>query len=143
MADSVSKAHRSLIMAAVKSKNTTPELKVRRLVHRLGYRFRLHVRSLPGSPDIVLPRLHKIIEVHGCFWHGHDCGRCRIPQTHRDYWLAKIERNRRRGYSTIRKLNSDGWSVLVVWECEIQQVELLKKRLKTFLASPKPKSRRI
>jgi len=143
MADSVTKAQRSRIMAAVKSKNTTPELKVRRLLHRLGYRFRLHVKSLPGSPDIVLPRLHKIIEVHGCFWHGHDCGGCRIPQTRRDYWVAKIDRNRRRGCSTIRKLNSAGWTVLVVWECEIQQVVSLTKLLQRFLATSKPKSRRI
>ncbi len=94
MADSFTNSERSRIMAAVKSKGTAPEMIVRRLVHRLGFRYRLHVKALPGTPDLVFPSLRKVINVSGCFWHGHGCGRCRIPATRREYWLAKIKRNR-------------------------------------------------
>jgi DNA mismatch endonuclease (patch repair protein) len=83
-------------MSLVKSKDTTPELLVRRLAHRLGFRFRLHIKSLPGSPDMVFPRLRKIININGCFWHMHHCGGCRIPSSRRSYWVAKLERNRQR-----------------------------------------------
>src|SRR5271154_5907111 len=100
MADSVTKAQRSRIMAAVRSKDTTPELTVRRLVHRLGYRYRLHVRTLPGTPDLVFPSRQKIINVSGCFWHMHGCGRCRIPAAHRTYWQEKLERNKKRDQRT-------------------------------------------
>ncbi|WP_315861225.1 very short patch repair endonuclease [Anatilimnocola floriformis] len=89
----MSPSERSRIMAAVKSTDTSPELVVRRLIHAMGYRYRLHVKSLPGTPDLVLRRLGKVVIVNGCFWHGHSCGRCRIPATNRDYWVAKIERN--------------------------------------------------
>ena len=105
-------------MAAVKSKNTSPELIVRRIVHKLGYRYRLHVAALPGAPDLVLPRLQKVITVNGCFWHKHGCGRCRIPATRREYWVAKIERNARRDRRNRRRLARLGWQVLVVWECQ-------------------------
>ncbi len=117
----------------VRSKDTTPELMVRRLVHRLGYRFRLHVKTLPGTPDIVLPRLRKIIEVRGCFWHGHRCGRCRIPHTRRDYWLAKIARNRKRDVRSLRRLRREGWQVLVVWECQTSKLGKLTLLLERFL----------
>ena len=93
MTDTVTKSERSRIMAAVKSKDTTPELVVRRLVHSMGYRYRLHVRSLPGIPDMVFPRLRKVININGCFWHLHGCSRCRIPSSRRRYWVAKLQRN--------------------------------------------------
>ncbi|QNN23000.1 DNA mismatch endonuclease Vsr [Planctomycetales bacterium ZRK34] len=133
MTDTFSKAERSRIMAAVKGKDTTPEMTVRRMVHRMGYRYRLHVRGLPGTPDMVFPRLEKIINVHGCFWHMHHCGRCRIPATRREYWVGKLQRNKLRDQRTRRKLNRMGWSVLTVWECQLKRPEVLMRRIRRFL----------
>src|SRR5215203_6167739 len=96
MPDTISKIERSRIMATVKSKDTKPELVVRRLIHALGFRYRLHVRDLPGTPDLVFPRRHKVINVSGCFWHMHTCGRCRIPASRRSYWVRKLAGNRAR-----------------------------------------------
>lgn len=134
MADNISSAERSRVMRCVRSVDTRPEMMVRSMVHRLGYRFRLHVRALPGTPDLVLARLRTVIEVRGCFWHGHACGRCRIPATRRGYWLDKIERNRRRDARTSRALRRAGWSVLVVWECETRRPQRLSARLARLLA---------
>lgn len=122
-------------MAAVKSKDTTPEWTVRRLVHALGYRYRLHVRALPGAPDLVFPRLRKIINVHGCFWHLHGCPRCRIPSSRRDYWVAKLGRNAERDKRTLRQLRRSGWRVLVIWECQTQAAgrDRLRAKLRAFL----------
>ncbi|MCI0334161.1 MAG: very short patch repair endonuclease [Planctomycetes bacterium] len=138
MADTLTKIERSRIMAAVKSKDTSPELVVRRLVHSLGFRYRLHVRNLPGTPDLVFPRLRKVINVSGCFWHMHHCGRCRIPTSRRRYWLAKLERNASRDKRTRRTLHRLGWSVLTVWECQTRSTELerLRTRVARFLRSP-------
>lgn len=133
--DTFSKADRSRIMAAVKSKDTTPEMVVRRLSHRLGYRHRLHVKNLPGTPDLVYPRLRKIIEVRGCFWHMHACGRCRIPATRRGYWLAKLRRNASRDRMTVQKLRREGWRVLIVWECQTGDTDRLLGRLRRFLGA--------
>jgi DNA mismatch endonuclease, patch repair protein len=135
MADTFTKAERSRIMAAVKGKDTAPELIVRRLVHAFGYRYRLHVRSLPGCPDLVLPRLRKVILVSGCFWHMHSCGRCRIPATRRGYWVAKLERNVSRDGRNRRALRRAGWQVLVVWECQTiaARRERLRAKLQAFL----------
>jgi DNA mismatch endonuclease (patch repair protein) len=135
--DTFTKTKRSLIMAAVKSRDTTPELVVRRLVHRLGYRYRLHVRSLPGTPDLVFPRLKKTIQVSGCFWHKHSCGRCRIPAASRAYWVAKIDRNAERDKRTRRALRRAGWSVLTVWECQtvMRKRDRLTARIAAFLDS--------
>lgn len=133
--DTVSRSERARIMARVRSRDTSPELVVRRLVHALGFRFRLHVRALPGTPDIVLPRRRKIIDVRGCFWHGHGCGRCRIPAAHRAYWTAKIDRNRARDRRTTSQLRRLGWHVLVVWECRTVDRELLRRAVERFLAS--------
>jgi DNA mismatch endonuclease (patch repair protein) len=130
MTDTVSKLERSRIMAAVKSKDTTPELLVRRLVHSLGYRYRLHVRSLPGAPDLVFPRLRKIINVNGCFWHMHRCPRCRIPSSRRAYWIAKMRRNAARDKRNQRKLRQSGWRVMVIWECQIHPSNLDRLRTK-------------
>jgi DNA mismatch endonuclease (patch repair protein) len=123
-------------MAAVKSKNTTPQLVVRRLVHGMGYRYRLHVASIRGNPDLVFPRLRKVIFVSGCFWHMHHCGRCRIPASNRRYWVKKLERNSARDKRVHQALRRDGWRVLVIWECQTQVhgLERLRVRLTRFLA---------
>jgi DNA mismatch endonuclease, patch repair protein len=136
MTDVVSRTERSRIMAAVKSKDTTPEMIVRRLVHSLGYRYRLHVRTLPGTPDLVFPRLRKIINVNGCFWHLHGCPRCRVPSSRREYWLKKLQRNAARDKLTQQKLRRDGWKVLVIWECQTRAPnKKLQKKIVTFLKS--------
>jgi len=122
-------------MAAVKSRDTTPELIVRRLIHQLGYRFRLHRRDLPGTPDIVLPRLQKIINVHGCFWHMHSCQRKRkAPVKHAAYWRKKREGNAARDRRTIKLLRRHGWRVLTIWECQTRNLLGLSKRLTRFLS---------
>ena len=124
---------RSRIMRAVKSKDTTPEIAVRRLVHSLGYRYRLHRRELPGKPDLVFAPRKKVIFVHGCFWHGHDCKRgARIPKSNTNYWRQKISRNRERDAVTLHKLKTSGWDVLVIWECEVRD-DGLDRRLRCFL----------
>jgi DNA mismatch endonuclease (patch repair protein) len=108
---------------------------VRRLVHSLGYRYRLHVRSLPGTPDLAFPRLRKVINVSGCFWHMHNCPRCRIPSSRRAYWLAKMRRNAARDKRTQRALRRSGWSVMVIWECQIGRLgmERLQTKINSFL----------
>jgi DNA mismatch endonuclease (patch repair protein) len=122
---------RSRIMRAVKSRDTAPEMFVRRLVHRLGYRYRLHRKDLPGKPDLVFPNRKLVIFVHGCFWHGHDCPRGgRVPKTNRLYWRRKVERNRLRDASAISRLAELGWQSLVVWECETRAATTLEKRLR-------------
>ncbi|MDR5727244.1 MAG: very short patch repair endonuclease [Terriglobia bacterium] len=129
-------ADRSAIMRAVKSVDTEPEMAVRRLVHRLGYRFRLHRKSLPGTPDLVSPRLRKVVFVNGCFWHGHNCARGgRTPKSNRDYWAAKIERNRERDQFNRDLLRALGWEVFIAWECRVKGAAL-KDELRAFLASP-------
>jgi DNA mismatch endonuclease (patch repair protein) len=109
---------------------------VRRLIHAMGYRYRPHVHSLPGNPDLVFPRLRKIIFISGCFWHMHGCGRCRIPSSRRAYWLKKLERNAARDKRVQRALRNAGWRVLVVWECQTQRAGLdrLQARLGRFLS---------
>jgi DNA mismatch endonuclease (patch repair protein) len=137
MADQFSPAERSRIMRCVKSGDTTPEMVVRRLVHGLGYRYRLQNRDLPGSPDLVLPRLEKAILVHGCFWHRHACGAGQsMPASRVEYWDAKFARNVVRDRSNLRKLRRLGWSVLVVWECQTSapKREALRRRLERFLS---------
>jgi len=125
---------RSRTMRAVKSKDTKPEIAVRRLVHKMGFRFRLHRSDLPGSPDLVFITRRKVIFVHGCFWHGHDCARgARRPKTNADYWKAKIDRNRERDVESVRLLMSTGWRACEVWECELRDVEKLRARLFEFL----------
>ena len=122
-------------MARVRNKNTAPEIIVRKTLHRLGYRFRLHRRDLPGTPDIVLPRHKKVIFVHGCFWHSHDCPRGRRPATRRDFWNAKLDANVERDRSDQRRLEELGWEVLVVWSCRTKDVESLEKMLSDFMES--------
>lgn len=135
MTDTFSPEKRSAIMRAVLSENTTPELVVRKIVHRLGFRFRLHRGDLPGKPDLVLPRLQKVIFVHGCFWHQHTCKRGnRTPKTRVEYWEKKLGGNRRRDRRNREKLKRLGWKVLIVWECQTKQFEKLTRRLLRFLS---------
>lgn len=119
---------RSENMRAIKSKNTSPEIFVRKQLHRLGFRFRLHRKDLPGSPDIVLPKYFTVIFVNGCFWHRHQgCTRCSTPGTNKAYWKKKFDRNVQRdkeNYSALEKL---GWKVIIIWECETKNSELLRK----------------
>ena len=130
MADTVATEQRSRIMAAVKSRNTRPEIAVRSLLHRLGFRFRVHRADLPGTPDIVLPRFRAVVFVHGCFWHGHrDCDAATLPASNVAYWSAKVDRNMRRDRCVAGELRARGWSVIVVWECETKATNLLGRRL--------------
>jgi DNA mismatch endonuclease (patch repair protein) len=136
MADRLTPEVRSRLMAAVGSKNTAPELAVRRMLHAMGYRFRLHRHDLPGSPDVVLPRLGKAIFVHGCFWHGHEGCRLGRPSKSRvEYWGPKIAANRARDARKAAALRRAGWSVATVWECETRQMTKLAARLRRFLAA--------
>lgn len=123
-------------MRAVKSKDTKPEVVIRRLVHALGFRFRLHRVDLPGSPDLVFSKKRKIIFVHGCFWHGHSCARgARQPKTNTEYWLRKIEGNRRRDKQSLAELRRLGWNILVLWECQLKEPKKTRSRVKKFLDS--------
>jgi DNA mismatch endonuclease (patch repair protein) len=138
MPDQFSQLERSRVMRAVKSGDTTPELVVRRLVHGLGYRFRLHRRDLPCQPDLVFPRLGKVILVHGCFWHRHACEAGRsTPASRVEYWIAKFARNVARDRRNLRKLRRMGWSVLVVWECQtcVAKRAALQARVMRFLSA--------
>ena len=119
MADTVSKAQRSRIMAKVRSKDTKPEIQVRRAVHAAGFRFRLHLKQLPGKPDVVFPRYKVAVFVNGCLWHWHGCWNSRMPSTNVDYWNAKIKRNTERDEENIAALQAAGWAVITVWECEL------------------------
>ncbi len=134
MTDVLTKEQRSRCMSRIKSKNTKPELLVRRLVHAMGYRFRLHRRDLPGRPDLVLPRHRKIIFVHGCFWHMHRCKYGRVkPKTNADFWETKRKSNVDRDRIALRQLRAQGWKVLVIWECWTRKPEALQQKLQEFL----------
>ena len=127
---------RSWVMQRIRGEDTWPEIVVRRALHRLGYRFRLHRRDLPGKPDIVLPRWKRIILVHGCFWHQHPgCKLAAKPSTNSAFWLEKLAANVRRDAAQIIRLRNLGWNVLVIWECETEQPEILLQRLKEFFST--------
>ncbi len=137
MADTVPPETRSRIMARVKSKGMKPEMQVRRLLHGLGYRYRLHRADLPGRPDLVFPSRHKVVFVNGCFWHRHDgCPRVRIPATNREYWVAKLERNHTRDARNMVALREQGWDVLTVWECQLRDLPTATEQMIAFLGSP-------
>lgn len=130
MADKVSREQRSTIMSHVRSVNTSPEIEVRRALHKAGFRFRIHATVLSGKPDIVLPRYKTVIMVHGCLWHWHGCARSRMPSSNVAYWRRKLERNVKRDASNARALRTAGWDVEVVWECELlERTGALVKRL--------------
>ena len=120
MADNVEPTVRSRMMAGIRGSNTQPEILLRRLLHRQGFRFRLQVSELPGKPDIVLSRYHAVLFVHGCFWHGHDCPLFRLPKTRTDFWLEKINGNRQRDQNVEALLLSKGWRIGIVWECALR-----------------------
>jgi DNA mismatch endonuclease (patch repair protein) len=124
---------RGRMMRAIKGRDTVPELAVRRLAHKLGYRFRLHRKDLPGTPDLVFPSRRKVIFIHGCFWHSHGCKLTRLPTSNLGYWVPKLNRNRVRDEKNLKTLTAEGWQHLVIWECEIRSGEKLEQRLKTFL----------
>lgn len=127
---------RSRIMRAVKGRDTVPEMVVRRLAHGMGYRFRVCRKDLPGCPDLVFPRLRKVIFVHGCFWHGHDCARgARVPKGNRSYWVKKVAGNSTRDQKNLAQLSQSGWKSLVIWECGIRDQSELRQKLRKFLAS--------
>lgn len=125
---------RSKIMARVHSKNTKPELLVRKILFSLGYRYRLHVKNMPGSPDIVFLGKNKVIFVHGCFWHRHSCLRGRkTPKSNKEYWEKKFHRNTRRDENNNETLKINGWEILIIWECWLNNVEKVQSRLVEFL----------
>lgn len=139
--DRLTPERRSRLMSRIGSANTKPELGVRSILHRMGYRFRIHGKGLPGTPDVVLPRWRAVVLVHGCFWHGHACKRRGMPKSRVDYWAQKIHSNRLRDRRTRRQLQRLGWTVIVVWECELKQPERLILKLKQALTGDQNESR--
>ena len=134
MTDVYSVEKRSAVMRRVKGKDTSPELAVRKALTRLGARYRLHRKDLPGKPDIVMPGRGLAIFVHGCFWHGHDCARgARVPQQNRDYWVGKVARNRARDAANREALTVLGWRVEIIWECDLKDADALSERLAHLL----------
>ncbi|MBY5797685.1 very short patch repair endonuclease [Rhizobium leguminosarum] len=137
MIDTRTPEQRRRIMQSVGQKNTGPEIAIRRALHRLGYRFRLHARTLPGRPDIVFPSRRKVILVHGCFWHGHDCSKGRLPKSRNEYWKPKIEANKARDERTVNELKVMGWESLVIWQCEVARLDVALATITRFLGPPK------
>lgn len=136
MADTLTPSARSERMSLVRGRDTKPEWVVRRLIHGLGYRYRLQARDLPGRPDIVFRKRKKAIFVHGCFWHRHPdpaCKLARLPKTRLDFWLPKLEDNRQRDIANVERLMAMGWQVLLVWECELRNREQLRNILQRFI----------
>lgn len=132
--DTLTRIERSERMALIRGKDTKPEIVVRKIAHSCGYRFRLHVSKLPGKPDIVFPRLRKVIFVHGCYWHRHPgCALARLPKTKLRFWVPKLTENRRRDLRNIARLRRGQWKVTVVWECQLKNPVSLEKRIKGFL----------
>jgi DNA mismatch endonuclease (patch repair protein) len=126
-------------MARIRSRDTKPELFVRRLVHAMGYRYRLHGKGLPGRPDLVFSGRRKVIFVHGCFWHGHTCKRAQLPSSNVAFWEGKIAGNKRRDARTKRLLRAQGWKILTVWQCILKDTEKLERDLNGFLENGSPK----
>ena len=120
-------------MSRIGPRNTQPELAVRKLAHALGYRFRLHRRTLPGSPDLVFPRLKKAVFVHGCFWHRHDCKKATTPKSNTDFWQTKFRQNIERDNRKLAEIRGQGWDAVVIWECETRDLSSLRARLEEFL----------
>lgn len=136
MTDTLTREQRSERMGRIRGKDTKPEMVLRRLVHGMGYRYRLHRADLPGRPDLVFASRHKVIFLHGCFWHRHPdpaCKLARLPKSRLDFWQSKLERNRQRDIDNERRLAALGWKVLTVWECQLRRIDKLKTRITTFL----------
>ncbi len=125
---------RSRNMSAIKSKNTKPEIAVRKLLHSMGYRFRLHRKDLPGSPDIVLPKYKTIIFVHGCFWHRHEnCKYASTPKTRKEFWENKFNANKIRDQKILKEIKNLGWKFIIIWECEARNIRSIEEKIKRFL----------
>ncbi len=140
MADTISKQRRSELMSRIRSKNSKIELLVRSLVHRMGYRFRLHRKDLPGKPDLVFAGRGKVVFVHGCFWHWHpdpNCKQARMPRSRQEFWCPKLEGNRRRDRENRQKLIELGWEVLEIWECEARDPQKIQSKIRNFLGPPR------
>lgn len=120
MMDTVNPETRSRMMSGIRGKDTMPEIKIRRQLHRLGFRYRLHDRRLPGKPDLILKKYHAVIFIHGCFWHRHNCHLFKWPKTHSEFWKGKIDRNHENDLKALQNLQSSGWRVCIVWECSIK-----------------------
>ena len=136
MVDTISSKARSANMASIRSTGMAPEISVRSMIHKLGYRFRLHRRDLPGKPDMVFPAKQKVIFVHGCFWHQHGSSKCRIarmPKSNLAYWKQKLEGNKARDKTNSSRLRKAGWGVLVIWECQLSNQDTLKNKIMRFL----------
>lgn len=137
MGESFTVGQRSACMRAVGSKDTEPEMRVRRLVHSMGYRYALHTANLPGKPDLVFVSRRKVIFVHGCFWHKHSCRHgSTSPATNSGYWKTKLEKNAQRDRQHTRTLRKGGWGVLVLWECQIKHSDFIRRKLGVFLRDP-------
>ena len=137
--DVYSAEKRSAVMRRVKGRDTSPEMTGRKALTRLGARYRLHRKDLPGNPDVVLPGRRLALFVHGCFWHGHDCARgARVPRQNRDYWVGKVAKNRARDAASRAALDDLGWRVETIWECDLKDAAALEQRLKTLLSVPTP-----
>ena len=134
--DILTREHRSWNMSRIRGKNTSPEMVVRRILHSMGYRFRLHYKHLPGCPDIVMPKFKAAIFVHGCFWHRHlNCFNCTTPTANRKFWLEKLQGNVERDKKNLSTLKKAGWRTLIVWECQIADIVKIKSRLARFIDS--------
>jgi DNA mismatch endonuclease (patch repair protein) len=137
MADRLTERQRSSLMSRIRTKHTGPELKVRSVAHGSGYRFSLHRDDLPGKPDIVFPRYRSVVFVHGCFWHQHaGCQKSAMPAARREFWTAKLSRNVVRDAENRRGLRRAGWRVLVIWECQTRERDVVARKLKRFLGGP-------
>ena len=137
MTDTLSKTERSERMSRIRGKNSVAEMRLRRLIHGMGFRYRLHVKTLPGTPDLVFPSRMAVIFMHGCFWHRHqDCRLARMPKSRVAFWREKLEANKRRDEENVRQLNELGWRVLVIWECQMKEKDLneVSNMVRRFLA---------
>ncbi|EAB2330837.1 DNA mismatch endonuclease Vsr [Salmonella enterica subsp. enterica serovar Cerro] len=138
MVDTLTPEERSGRMSRVRARDTKPEMKLRRLIHGMGFRYRLHRRDLPGKPDLVFPGRRSIIFMHGCFWHRHEgCGLARLPKSKRAFWSAKLEANKERDQKNISTLEAAGWRVLVIWECQLRDEGGVREVVKEFLTNYK------
>jgi DNA mismatch endonuclease, patch repair protein len=140
--DTRSPEQRRYIMKSVRTRDTGPELVVRKLLHRMGLRFSLHKKELPGRPDVVLPKHRSVVFVHGCFWHGHGCSKGKLPKSRLGFWRPKIQRNRNRDAESVRMLRADGWRVLTIWQCETKNLDRLHNRLAMFFTQRRTRTRR-
>lgn len=138
MVDSISSEQRSRLMRRVKRSNTKPEMIVRQLLHARGWRYRLHVKSLPGTPDIVFPSRKAALFVNGCFWHGHTCRLGRLPSSRPEFWVPKIEANRARDQRKIDQLLAAGWRVMTIWQCSLNKPQVALEDVETFLRTANP-----